>query len=321
MTSMQAIQLTRPDPSAPPSIHLTTLPIPTPPTPDHLIVQIKAAAIQPSDRFNARGGFNHTHFPIVPGRDFAGIVTAGPPARLGEPVFGTGGALLAFTSDGAHAQFCAVHRDLVACKPDGVSWVEAAAVGVPYTTALLMLKRARVGAGDRVLVVGSSGAVGSALVQIAKSLGCRTVLGAARRAEAEVNLLEDAALDGVKGLTGGKGVDVVLDTVGDLGLMTAAMKQLAKRGRYAWIAAPKGTPETSIQFDVFDAYRRELTLLGCNSASQDAQEVGEGIRELAKLLESGSIQPRKESTIKLTTLKDAVEAYKTGKVFEVIVMD
>src|SRR5258707_9898185 len=71
---------------------------------DSAVVQVKAASVNPSDVKNVSGHFEHTVLPRTPGRDFSGVVTAGPAEWLGAEVWGTGGDI-GFTRDGTHAEF------------------------------------------------------------------------------------------------------------------------------------------------------------------------------------------------------------------------
>src|SRR5580658_7105183 len=87
---------------------LTVQDIPKPtPGPGEILVQIKAAAVNPSDIKNVLGKMRTTTLPRTPGRDFAGIVVQGPEALVGQSVFGSGGNL-GFSRDGSHAEFIIV---------------------------------------------------------------------------------------------------------------------------------------------------------------------------------------------------------------------
>ena len=112
------------------------------------------------------------------GRDFAGVVEEG--SFKGKEVYGTSGPLIAFTQDGAHAEYCMVPENAVAIKPKNLSFLQASTVGVSFTTASIALKRARTTTADVVLVLGANGSVGSAVTQLAKVMGCK-VITASRR--------------------------------------------------------------------------------------------------------------------------------------------
>ena len=155
--------------------------VPTPvPGTDEVLVQIKAAGLNPSDVKNVLGRFPYTTLPRSPGRDFAGVVVEGPQALIGQEVWGTGREL-GFFADGSHAQFVKLPASGVAQKPTHLSFAQAASLGVPYTTAWDALERSGVTAETRVLVIGG-GAVGTAALALATVRGAQ-VRAAARRPE------------------------------------------------------------------------------------------------------------------------------------------
>ena len=96
------------------------------------LVEVRASAVNPSDVKNVAGVF-HASLPRVPGRDYAGVVTAGAGWR-GKEVWGSG-AGFGVTRDGADAQYVVVELDALSEKPAQLSMAEASAVGVPYLTA------------------------------------------------------------------------------------------------------------------------------------------------------------------------------------------
>lgn len=324
---MKALRLTRSSSSVSPKLVAATLPIPLP-KPGHALVRIQYAAIQPSDRMNAQGHFPSTTFPRVPGRDYSGIVvdtaddTTEAKSWIGKCVYGTSGPSLGFDSDGTHAQYCLVPLNALVEKPASLSLRQAATVGVPFTTASLCMRRAQVKPDDIVLVLGANGAVGSAVTQMAKAIGCKKVLTAARREDSVPDILLASDISGealeesISTLTQNKGVDVIIDTVGDLALMSALVECLGMFGRYAWIAAPRGDVDKRLQFDIFQAYRKGLSLLGCNSVACPVETTAEYLRSLHVWIEGGNLKARSEGDFETAALDNAPEfGYgKTGKV-------
>lgn len=308
MTTMKALQLT----SA--SLSTTTLATPTP-KPGEALVKVHYTCIHPSDRLNAQGLFASTTLPRVPGRDFSGVVVSTNPTSnwIDKEVYGTSGSSLGFTTDGPHAEYLCVAQDALVEKPSTLSMLQAATVGVPFTTAMICLRKALASPADVVLVIGSTGAVGSTAIQIARALGCKRVLTAARREEAKPDILiagADAAAQlaaRIAELTDGRGVDVVVDTVGDIALMGVAVEQLAQKGRYAWIAAPRGEASKKLSFDIFQAYRKELTLVGCNSVSLATEDAAGLLRLLGGWIEEGSLRAQDESSFQRVKLEESVE--------------
>ncbi|CAH0026166.1 unnamed protein product [Clonostachys rhizophaga] len=306
--TMKAIRLERDSPDTPPTVSLATVPKPKL-IPNHVIVKVRASAIHPSDQMNARGGFPYTTFPRIAGRDWAGVVVEGKPALVGLEVFGTSGNTHAFTTDGFQAEYTLVHEDALTQKPKNLSFVQAATVGVPYTTASIEIEKAGIKKTDTVLVIGSSGAVGSAVVQLAKDTGAR-VLEASRQNNTDVNTATDPELKALDELTNGKGVDVVIDTVGSPALVTSALAKLALDGRFVFISAPK-TGSTEITIDLRYFYRKDLSLYGVNSLNATTQEMAERLDGMREFFDSEFFQGR--SNWKTVPLAEA------GKVYENII--
>jgi NADPH:quinone reductase-like Zn-dependent oxidoreductase len=317
--TMKALQITRSTTSSP-TLSLNTLPVPTL-KPGHALVKINYACIHPSDRLNAQGLFPSTSFPRIPGRDFSGTVVDISESDTGstskswieKQVYGTSGSSLGFTSDGPHAQYCLIPHEALVEKPSSLSALQAATVGVPFTTALICLQRAQVSRNDVVLILGATGAVGSTAVQIAQAMGCERVLTAARRSESSPDILlsgENPAAElasRIAYLTDGQGVDVVVDTVGDVTLMGAAVEFLARKGRYAWIAAPRGDVSRNVSFDIFQAYRKEITLVGCNSVSPTIGDAAELLRSLGGWIEQGMLLAQDEGSFRKVKVEDSVD--------------
>jgi NADPH:quinone reductase len=127
------------------------------------LVRVMAASINPSDVKNVGGAMKQTTLPRIPGRDFAGVVEAGPADWIGAEVWGTGGDV-GFTRDGTHAELIAVPTASLRRKPDRLSFDEAACVGVNYMAAWCGIEAAALMAGETILLIGAGGGVGSAAV-------------------------------------------------------------------------------------------------------------------------------------------------------------
>jgi NADPH:quinone reductase-like Zn-dependent oxidoreductase len=124
--------------------------------PQDVIVEIKAAGVNPSDAKAATGLMPYAVFPRTPGRDFAGVVVDGPSEWLGREVFGSSGDL-GIRRDGTHATHLAVETAALVEKPGNISMDEAAGIGVPFVTAIEGFRRAGMpGAQDTVLVMARS---------------------------------------------------------------------------------------------------------------------------------------------------------------------
>jgi NADPH:quinone reductase len=260
-----------------------------------LLIAIKAAAVNPSDVKAATGLMPYAVFPRTSGRDYAGVVVDGPADWIGREVFGSSGDL-GIRRDGTHATHLVVERAAVVEKPKSISWEEAAGIGVPFVTAVEGLRRAGMPKpGETVLVMGVNGKVGQAAVQIATWHGARAI-GVARKAEAyeghsnsPVEVIDASATDvatRVRELTGGKGADIVYNTVGDP-YFQAAHKSLALRGRQILIAAV----DRIVQFNILEFYRGQHTYVGIDTLGLSSVATGDVLRELGPGFAGGHLKP------------------------------
>src|SRR5579883_1551220 len=140
---------------------------------NEVLIEIKAAAVNPSDVKAATGLMAYAVFPRTPGRDYAGVVIDGPAGTVGRDVFGSSGDL-GIRRDGTHASHLVVECKAVVERPPSLSWEEAAGIGVPFVTAMEGFRRAGVPQpGETVLIMGINGKVGQAAAQIATWHGAR----------------------------------------------------------------------------------------------------------------------------------------------------
>lgn len=322
-TRMQAVRFTRF--GRPEVLELAEVRAPSP-GPDEAVVRVEAAGVNPSDVKNVAGAFPATTLPRVPGREFAGTVIDGPAELVGRRVWGTGGDV-GFTRDGTHAEFVAFPTAALRERPAGLTPTQAALVPVTYVTAWTgLVDGAGVRAGETVVVIGAAGGVGSAVVQLARWRGARTIgvvrralpdtLPAAQRPDAvvQLDLLDDTADAlgaAVRALTGGRGADVGFDAVGGPAL-ERHLGALAPGGRLAVIAATDGRHAT---VDVLDFYRRELRLVGVNSVRHDAHAAARVLDQVGPGFESGALAPpRVGQAFYLERAQDAYEAVAAGGV-------
>ncbi len=275
-----------------------------------VLVELKAAGLNPSDVKNVLGRFPYTTVPRIPGRDFAGVVVEGPEALIGKTVWGSGNEL-GFTGDGSHAQYVVVPADGVADLPAALSLEQAASAGVPYVTAWDALERAQADAGSRVLVIGA-GAVGRAAADLARWRGADVALaqrGAERAAALAKEGYQAIALDSAAPLTGqlpehfaGR-ADVIFDTTG--ALLPEAVAALAVNGRIAIIAAPASG---RVDFPALDLYRRGGTLIGVNSLLHDSRASAAMLAGIARGFATGALPP--PPAPKRWPFVDALAAYR-----------
>jgi NADPH2:quinone reductase len=237
------------------------------------LVRVMAASINPSDVKNVAGAMKQTTLPRIPGRDFAGVVEAGPAEWIGAEVWGTGGDT-GFTRDGSHAEFIALPAESLRRKPVALSFDQAASVGVNYVAAWLGIETAGLKPKETMLLIGASGGVGNAAAEIARRLGARVIAVDQRPPppEAPVRAIAEKMIIGAKDLpaearaaTGGLGADVVFDLVGGV-MFRAAVNSLAHGGRLVEIAS---TGQREVSFDLVDFYHNERRLFGIDTLSRD----------------------------------------------------
>jgi NADPH:quinone reductase len=262
---------------------------------NEVLIEVRAAAVNPSDVKAATGLMPYAVFPRTSGRDYAGIVIDGPAGWIGREVFGSSGDL-GIRRDGTHATHLAVEADAVVEKPNNLSWEEAAGIGVPFVTAMEGLRRAGMpGKNETVLVMGVNGKVGQAAVQIATWHGAR-VIGVVRKREpyeghanSNVEVIDASATDvaaRVRELTDGRGADIVFNTVGDP-YFQAAHKSLALRGRQILIA----TIERVVPFNILEFYRGQHTHVGIDTLGLSSLATGAVLRELGSGFAGGQLKP------------------------------
>ena len=280
---------------------------------NEVLIDIKAAAVNPSDVKAATGLMSYAVFPRTPGRDYAGVVIDGPPGTVGREVFGSSGDL-GIRRDGTHASRLVVEREAVVEKPPSVSWEEAAGIGVPFVTAMEGFRRAGVPQpGETVLIMGVNGKVGQAATQIASWHGAR-VIGVVRKTEpyeghanATVEIIDASSTDvaaRVRELTDGKGASIVFNTVGDP-YFQAAHRSLALRGRQILIAAIHPV----VQFNILEFYRGQHAYFGIDTLALSSVATGDVLRELAPGFASGHLKPFPINPAAIYPLEDAKRAY------------
>jgi NADPH:quinone reductase-like Zn-dependent oxidoreductase len=307
--SMQALRFHKT--GGPEVLQLESVPTPRPGH-GEVLIEVHATAINPSDVKNVAGSMPQTKPPRTPGRDFAGRVVAGPESWSDAEVFGTSGEL-GFIRDGAHAEYVVARVEGVQRKPARLSMAEAASIGVPYVTAWEGLRRAGLQAGDTVVLIGGTGAVGRAAAQLARWSGAR-VLATARGAavsDAAFRSTVDRVIDleheelaaAVKQATEGRGADIVYNMVGGP-TFGPGVDSLAVGGRLVVISS---TPETEVRFDLRAFYRRQLQFIGLDSLKVSDAEAARILGRLLPGFVSGALSVTAGQSV---PLKDAVTAYR-----------
>jgi len=203
--------------------------VPAPqPGPGQVVVRNHAIGVNPVDTYLRANVDNRgPKLPYTPGSDAAGVVEA-----VGAGVTGLGKGDRVYvggTVSGAYAELSLCEQGQLHPLPANVTFAQGAAMNVPYGTAYhALVDRGRAEAGETVLVHGASGGVGIGAVQLARARGC-TVIGTASTERGRRLVLEQGAhhvldhtapsyLDGLLGLTGGRGVDLILEMLANVNL-------------------------------------------------------------------------------------------------------
>ena len=235
--------------TGPSDIQVREIDEPTP-GPDDVLIEVHRVGVSFPDLLLSRGEYQlKPELPFSLGVDVAGTVVSGPGFEPGQRVAGVGGY-------GGAQERTAVPVVSTFPLPDSMSYDEGAALPMNYLTAQFALsERGDLREGETVLVHGAAGGVGTATIQVAKGMGARTIAvvsteekaQVARDAGADDAVLADGFKDSVMELTGGKGVDVVLDVVGGAGF-TDSLRVLATQGRLLVVgfASGEGIPEVKV---------------------------------------------------------------------------
>jgi len=242
----------------------------------------------------------------VLGSEFAGEVEAVgknvTQFKVGDRVFGMSG-----TAMGAHAQYkCVAEKGALALIPPSLSYEEAAALPFGGTTALDFLRRGGLGAGDKVLVNGASGAVGVALVQLARHLGAEvTAVCSGANAELVRSLGAQRVIDYTReDFTAGREVyDVIADTVGTAPFVRSKLS-LGKGGRLLLVLATLGQMLLAPW---------ESVISGKKVVAGPASERAEDVRFLARLAQEGSLEPVIDRRYSLEQIAEAHRYVETGR--------
>jgi NADPH:quinone reductase-like Zn-dependent oxidoreductase len=279
-----------------------------------VLVQVMAAAVNPSDVKATLGIMPHAVFPRTPGRDFAGVVVEGPDAFKGLQVWGSGGDI-GITRNGSHARYLVLPAAAVKEIPKGISMEEAGAVGVPFVTACDGFSRAGgVKAGQTVVVLGANGKVGQAAVQIAARAGAK-VIAVQRQDQLEgfacapvevINSKHTEPAARIMELTQGKGANLVFNTV-DKVYWEVGHAIMAKGATQIFIIATKGQ---TVPFDLFKFYRGMHNFVGIDTLALDCVRSCELLDELRPGFEDATLKPFPVAAADMIDLPHAMEAYK-----------
>jgi len=313
------------------------------PGPRQVQIAVRAAALNQLDLW-VRRGIPGVRLPVILGSDAAGVVTEVGSAVtqfsvgdkvLPQPGYGCGlcaachsgqehyclqYGILGEHRDGVQAESIVVDEDRVLRMPSNVSFEEAAAMPLVFLTAWEMLvNKGGIRPGDTVLVVAASSGIGTAAVQISKLYGARVIatagtakLDKARTLGADFVLdhyQQDIAKE-VKAITGGRGVEIVVDHVG-VATWQASLRCLAKGGRLILCGSTTG-PE--VKMDLRFLYIRQQSILGSTMGSR-----GDLVR-IMQLVEAGKLRGIVDRVFPFAEVAQAHQHLESGRHFGKVVL-
>ena len=297
-----------------------------------VLVRIAASGVNPLDTKIRAGQAAHARHPLpaILGIDLAGTVEAvGPNVtafRAGDGVYGMTGGVGGV--QGSLAEFAAVDAALLAPKPSNLSMREAAALPLIFITAWEgLVDRAKVQAGQKVLVHGGAGGVGHVAVQLARARGAELFATGSARSAAYIKELgavpidyaKETVEDYVTRYTGGRGFEVIYDTVG--GATLDASFGAVKRFGHVVSALGWGTHALAPLSFRAASYSGVFTLLPLLTGEGRAHH-GDILREATRLVEAGKLRPRLDARrFRLNNVADAHAAVETQSADGKIVVD
>lgn len=284
------------------------------PKKNEVLLQVHAAGVNFPDTLIIEGKYQFKPpFPFSPGGEAAGVVGA-----VGEKVSHVkpGDRVMALTGWGSFAEEVAVPGYSVMPIPDGMDFASAAAFGMTYGTSMHALKqRANLQPGETLLVLGASGGVGLAAVEIGKAMGAKVIAAASSEAKLEVakaagadvliNYSEGSLKDKLKEITGGQGVDVIYDPVGG-DLFEEAFRSIAWNGRMLVVGFASGTiPSLPANLTLL----KGASLVGVfwgSFAQRQPQDNAANFQQLFAWFAEGRIKPLVSQTYPLEQAADAI---------------
>jgi NADPH:quinone reductase len=300
------------------------------PDPGEVLVTIKATAVNYVDSLVVTGKYQFLpERPFAPGKLPAGVVTA---VGAGVASLAVGDRVLTLAEQGGYAEQVAVDAKQCFRLPASMSFVDAASMALVYDTSWFALReRARIAAGDVVLVLGSTGGVGLAAVQLAKAMGAKVLAGVSNGAKAQLALdagaddtidlsqgnLRDSLREQVFAKNGGKGVDIVIDPIGG-DAFDASLRALAWRGRLVVIGFASGRiPSVTVNYLLV----KNIEVIGLQVSDYRKRApdlMAQCLHEIFAMYEVGKLKPAATVTYPLdafaTALQDVVDRRISGRI-------
>ena len=292
------------------------------PAPGEVLIAVEACGVNFFDALIVQGKYQtKPPLPFSPGGEVAGIVT-----QVGEGVTTQipGTRVLAFTGFGGYAEQVATQASNVVALPAQMDFATAAAFPITYATSYHALKdRGQLKAGETLLVLGASGGVGLAAVELGKLMGARVIAGASSEeklalcreygADAHINYMASDLRERVRELTGNKGVDVVYDPVGGA-YAEPAVRSLAFGGRYLVIGFASGEiPKIPLNLLLLKVSSLVGVFWGAFAKAQPARNAA-NLTELLGWYVQGRLRPHVSGTYPLARYAEALDAVMNRRV-------
>jgi NADPH2:quinone reductase len=281
---------------------------------NEVLLDVHAAGVNFPDTLIIEGKYQFKPpFPFSPGGEAAGVITA-----VGEKVshLKVGDRVMALTGWGSFAEAVAVPGYNVMPIPASMDFASAAAFGMTYGTSMHALKqRANLQPGETLLVLGASGGVGLAAVEIGKAMGAKVIaaassaekLAVAKAAGADelINYSDSNLKDEVKRLTGGQGADVIYDPVGG-DLFDAAIRSIAWNGRLLVVGFASGRiPELPVNLALLKGAAVVGVFWG-SFAQRQPQDNASNFQQLFAWHAEGKLKPLVSQTFPLAQTAEAI---------------
>jgi NADPH2:quinone reductase len=292
-----------------------------------VLVRITAAGVSPLDHTILSGSFPRATAPLILGNEGAGVVEdpGGSSFPVGTRVMFCGA--YGVSENGTYAEWIAARAEDLCPIPEAVDDATAGGMPVAYLTAQLTLTQAGFAAGKTVLAPAIGGAVGNAATQLARAQGAAKAISTttsplkAKQArvlgfEDVIDLSSESLVDGVARLTAGRGVDIVIDSVG--GALTGqALASLAPSGVLTSLGYSAGRQTT---IDVTDLIWKRASMSGFSLFAQSPGVKATAWAGILSLLSSGSVKPIVERTFKLDSAAEALRHLIEDRPFGRVVM-
>ncbi len=293
-----------------------------------VVMSVKAANVKFSDTLIIANKYQtKPELPFIPGSEVAGVVKA---VGAGVTDWKVGDRVSAQSPSGGYAEEVSVEADRLQAVPDGCDYAAAAGLTSTYGTSYYALTdRGHLKAGETLLVLGASGGVGLAAVEIGKALGAKVIACASSEeklavcrehgADETINYNTEDMRARVKEITKGKGIDVVYDPVGG-DYSELALRDMAWGGRFLVIGFAAGPiPKISLNLPLIKGCSIIGVWLGGMAKRDPAQRVAVA-REMWKLYGEGKIKPHVWGTYPLAKAADALNAIAGRKVAGKVVL-